>query len=125
MNANALLVWMRRPLPAVAPGAPLCVHCGVRAAVTDDGELTACMACVLRLGSIAAQPIAHTIPVLANLTRAHAEVAYLVSCRAHVLDWAWTRAWPGKGDETLTAPETAWRAINAVWRVADAHEARS
>lgn len=118
MNANALLVWMRRPLPDVAAGAPLCVRCGINAAVTDDGELTACMPCIYRAGDRARRPVAFDDAEVAALEVAHQEVAYVVSCRQHRLEWMWTRSWPSAGNDELISPETAWRVVGDAYLIA-------
>ncbi len=121
IDRQALLVWMRRPLPAVSAGAPLCVHCGVRAAITDDGDLTACRPCIFRLGDRACRPVRFEDAELAELETAHREVAYVVSCREHRLEWMWTRAWPSAGDDQLVAPETAWRVVGDAYLIAARH----
>ena len=110
MTPSALLGWLRRPLPPVEPAVALCVHCGTRAAVTDDGEPAACGACVLRLTHLAFFPGLFSTSEIAAAWISHADVVELAQlptdrhavragselrfCQHYAPGWRWTADWP-------------------------------
>jgi hypothetical protein len=107
----------------VPPGEPLCVTCGVRAGITDDGEDTVCRPCLYRAGDRASRPYLF-VEELNDLLAAHDEIAEpMPTACPHRFHWRWTNTWPLTGDLTLAQPEHAWKVIQELWRVHDEYEA--